>query len=840
MKIESRKFFALSAAMFLAGASYPGGSAAAQGWTTLGAMPAPAWDGTTLLFHSDQGNLAITPLSDDMVRVRFTTNQVFGRDHSYAVVNHNPGTPAVKANVNTDFATLTTPSLKVTVQYSPLRISFANAAGEILDADDPARGISFIGNEFRIAKRLGDDEHVYGLGEKSGSLDKRGWKLGGYNYVMWNSDTPAYDASTDPLYVTVPFFMVLRHGQAHGIFLDNTGRSFFDIGREQPDLLTFGADSGDLDYYFINGPDPKDVIEHYTTLTGRMPMPPLWSLGYNQCRWSYYPESRVRLLADTFRGKQVPCDGLWLDIHYMDGYKPFTWDPQRFPNPQKMISDLRDQGFHLVTILDGHPPALKGYAPYDSGIAGNDFVKWPDGTVYEGPVWPSQAEKDPAPSIFPDFSRPATREWWGSLYKSLLDVGVAGIWNDMDEPSVFNTPNGTMPMDVVFDNDGQPVTHREIHNAYGQLMSRSTFEGLSRLRPDDRAFVLTRSSYAGGQRYAAVWTGDATADWASLRQSVSMLLGLGVSGFPYVGSDIGGFVRMPSAELCTRWLQAAVFNPFMRMHTEIATPDKEPWSFGWQYEKVNKRAIELRYELLPYIYNVMEQASETGVPALRPLFLDYPRVDNTANIEDEFLFGSDLLVAPVLWEGAQSRSVYLPPGDWFDYWTGKRYAGNTTIQVPVTIDSIPMYVRAGAFIFRQPVVQNTGQMPGNPLHVLVAPADDSASALYEDDGHSMQYLKGVFMKRRFHQVRNAQSTVIEISAPEGSWRPAKRDLVLQLWTDREPSSVTEQFGSGSQSPMPRLNPDQLATASAGWSYADGLLTVKDNDRFDAVRFTTQN
>ncbi len=811
------------------------------GWTSLGAMPVPTWDGKTLWFHNGQGTLAIMALSDDVIRVRFTTQSNFGRDHSYAVVNHNLGTPAVKVEIKPDFTTLTTRSLKMTVHYAPLRISFANTAGEILDADDPARGISLAGTEFRVAKQLHDDEHVYGFGEKTGRLDKRGWKLGGYNYVMWNSDTPAYDSSTDPLYVTVPFFTVTRHGQAHGIFLDSTWRSFFDVGREQPDLLTFGADGGDLDYYFINGPDPKKVIERYTALTGRMPLPPLWSLGYNQCRWSYYPESRVRLLADTFRQKRVPADGIWLDIHYMKDYQPFTWNLDRFPNPQKMISDLRAQGFHLVTILDGHPPALKGYAPYDSGIAGNDFVKLPDGTVYEGPVWPSQAGAHPL-SVFPDFSRPATRKWWGSLYKSLLDAGVAGIWNDMNEPSVFDTPNGTMPVDVVFDNEGQPATSREIHNVYGQLMSRSTFEGLSRLQPDQRAFVLTRSSFAGGQRYAAVWTGDATADWSSLRQSVSTLLGLGVSGFPFVGSDIGGFVRMPSAELCTRWLQVGVFYPFMRMHTAIDTPDKEPWSFGWRFEAINKRAIELRYELLPYIYNVMQHASETGVPALRPLFLEFPEEEHAAAIDDEFLFGSGLLVAPVLWEGAERRDVYLPAGDWFDYWTGRRYTGHSTISIPVTLNSIPLFVRGGAFIFRQPVVQNTGEMPGNPLRVLVAPATESQSSLYEDDGGSLRYRHGNFLRRTFHQTRDTQSWVVELSAPEGSYRPAKRDLILETWMDRAPKSVTEQSGDGAArvETLPQLDAAGLADSPKGWSYLDGLLTVKDEDHFERVRFTIQN
>jgi alpha-glucosidase len=626
---------------------------------------------------------------------------------------------------------------------------------------------------------------------------------------------------------------VLRGGRAHGIFLDNTWRSFFDVGREQANLLTFGAAGGDLDYYFINGPDPKKVIERYTALTGRMPLPPLWSLGYQQCRWSYYPEARVRRLADTFREKQVPADGLWLDIHYMQDYKPFTWSHDRFPNPEKMISDLSAQGFHLVTILDGHPAAQKGYAPYDEGVAGHYFVKKPDGSIYEGSVWPGNC-------AFPDFSNPAAREWWGGLYKSLLDVGVAGIWNDMDEPSVFGMPYGTMPGNVIFDNEGQPSDSLEMHNVFGQLMSRSTFEGLSRLQPDKRAFVLTRSSFAGGQRYAAVWSGDATADWSSLRQSVSMLLGMGVSGFPFVGSDIGGFVRMPSAELCTRWLQTAVFYPFMRMHTSIETPDKEPWSFGSRFEEINKRAINLRYELLPYIYNVMQRASETGVPALRPLFLDFPGDGRAASIDDEFLFGSDLLVAPVLWEGTDSRDVYLPAGDWFNYWTGKLYAGNSTISILVTLDSIPIFVRGGGFIFRQPVVQCTGKMPGNPLKVLIAPATESESSLYEDDGESLKYRNGDFMKRHFHQTNNDQSVAVEIAAPEGSYRPAKRDLILETWLNVEPKSVTKQFGNTTKSEtLARLNSTDLAGSSKGWSYTDGLVTIKDNDHFQDIKFTIQ-
>jgi alpha-glucosidase len=809
-----------------------------NGWVSLGAMPMPTWDGKTLLFDGGQARLAITLLSNDVVRVRFATRPFLGCDCSYAVIDRNLGTPEIKAEIGSAVTTLATPPLKVIVQHAPLRISFANTAGEILDADDPSRGISVAGTAFRVAKQLRDNEHIYGFGQKTGRLDKRGWKLGGYNYVMWNSDTSAYDSSTDPLYVSVPFFMVNRRGQAHGVFLDNTWRSVFDVGRDQPNLLQFGADGGDLDYYFLNGPDPKKVIERYTMLTGRAQLPPLWSLGYHQCRWSYCPESRVRLLADTFRRKKIPADALWLDIHYMDNYKPFTWNPQLFPDPEKMVSELRAQGFRLVTILDGHPPALKGFAPYDSGVTGDHFVKRPDGEVYEGPVWPSQAETNPARSVFPDFSRAATREWWGNLHKSLLDVGVTGIWNDMNEPSVFVEPTGTMPPDVVFDNDGDPTTHREIHNVYGQLMSRSTFEGLSRLRPEERAFALTRSTFAGGQRYAAVWTGDATADWASLRQSISMLLGLGISGFSFVGSDIGGFVRMPSAELCTRWLQAGVFFPFMRMHTEFATPDKEPWSFGSRYEDVNRRAIELRYELLPCIYNIMRKSSKTGIPAMRPLFLEFPGDEYAAAIDDEFLFGSDLLVAPVLWEGAGTRSVYLPAGEWFDYWTGQRHGGNSTVHIPVTLHAIPLFVRGGGFIFRQPTVLHTGQMPGNPLCVLVAPAANSESSLYEDDGHTQQYRQDNFARRTFSQTRDAQALTIAVSGPEGSYRPAQRDLILETWSAQTPRVVTGQFNNAAEAlTLPQLEAANLAKLPQGWSYSDGLVTVKINDGFEPVRIS---
>ena len=804
-------------------------------------MPPPARQGNTVTFANRQAVVAISVVSPEIVRVRFSPTAKLGRDHSYAVVSRDFADPHPAITSTASMTTMTTTALRVSVRHRPFRVAVFSAQGESLDEDDPAMGTAVSGAASRVYKRLRPDEQVYGLGEKSGKLNRRGKMLGGYSFTMWNSDTYGYDASIDPLYASFPFYLVLRNGRAHGIFLDNTHRSNFDTGHQFQNLLSFGAEGGELDYYFIDGPDPKQVISRYAQLTGRMPLPPLWALGYHQCRYSYYPESRVRFIAENFRERRIPADVLWLDIHYLDGYNPFTWDATRFPDPGRLVSDLRSQGFRTVTIIDPHPKKQIGWSVYDSGLAGDHFVKKPDGSVLEAPVWPSQAERDPAPSVFPDFSRPATRDWWGGLYKGLVDLGVAGIWNDMNEPALFVPPTGTMPLDTRHDNEGHPTDHGEIHNVYGMLMTRSTFEGLSRLRPDERPFVLTRATFAGGQRYAALWPGDNVSTWTALQGTIPMLASLGLSGFAFVGSDIGGFAESPTPELFTRWLQAGVFYPFMRTHTTFGTDDQEPWSYGVAHELVNRQAIELRYRLLPHIYNVMQQSSETGLPALRPLFLEFPSDDRTWDQDDQFMFGSDLIVAPVLRPGERNRTVYLPRGTWFDFWTGRPHSGEQSISVPVTISSIPVFVRAGAFIYQQPVVQHTGEMSGQPLRVSVYPAQSSTSTLYEDDGHTLQYRNGVFSKRRFTQTRTSdrdgrdQHATVEIAAAEGSYRPAARPLVLSIRWSGEPRSVSIRAAGSPSALLDRVSAADLEARQTGWMLSeDGFVRVKVADRFDGL------
>jgi alpha-glucosidase len=774
---------------------------------------------------------AVSVLSPEVVRVRFSPTRAFGRDHSYAVVTRELGDPGASFESDERRSVIRTGALAVTLSHAPFRVNISTAGGESLDEDDAELGTAVAGSRFKVWKRLRPDEHVYGFGEKIGRLDKRGWQLGGYTFVMWNSDTYGYDSSTDPIYASVPFYMVLRKGRAHGVFLDNSHRTIFDVGHESHGLMAFGADGGELDYYFIDGPTPKQVIERYTALTGRMPLPPLWALGYHQCRYSYYPESRVRFIADNFRERRIPADAIWLDIHYQEGYRPFSFDPVRFPDPKRLFMDLRARGFRSVVILDAHPKKQAGTTVYDEGIAGGHFVRNPDGSVYEGAVWPSQAEKNPGPSVFPDFSRPATREWWGGLYRFFTELGVAGIWNDMNEPAVFAPPSATMPLDVRHDNEGAPTDHREIHNVYGQLLTRSTFEGLSRLRPRERPFVLTRATFAGGQRYAAVWPGDNVSDWPAMSQGLAVLMGLGLSGFPFVGTDIGGFAEAPSAELYTRWLQLGVFQPFMRTHTTFGTPDQEPWSYGTRHEAVNRRAIELRYELLPHIYQVMKEASETGLPALRPMFLEYPEDGETYGMQEQLMFGRDLLVAPVLREGATEREVYLPAGEWYDYWTGRPVGGKRRLRVPVTLESIPIYVRGGAFLFQQPVLQHTGERAGQPLRVTAYPAASSEASYYEDDGESLDYRQGAFAKRRFAQRREATHHVVDVGPVEGSWRPAARDLVLRIRADGEPARVLVDG-----SPVAR----RAAGTGTGFTFTeDGFVEIVLRDRPEAFAVTIE-
>jgi alpha-glucosidase len=444
---------------------------------------------------------------------------------------------------------------------------------------------------------------------------------------------------------------------------------------------------------------------------------------------------------------------------------------------------LRQQGFKLVTITDLHIAKVPGYKPYDEGMAHDYFVKNPDGSVYVGPVWPG-------PSVFPDFTRSAVRDWWGTLYTDFVNMGVRGFWNDMNEPAVFVYPTKTMPLDTVHYVEDRKTDHREIHNVFGMENVHGTYSGLLKLRPDERPFVLTRAAYAGTQRYAATWTGDNTASWNHMRLSLSQLLNLGMSGYAFVGDDIGGFNGSPTPELLTRWMELGVFNPIYRNHAAKGTRDREPWVDGPMHEAIRKKYIETRYRLLPYIYTGMEEATRTGVPLMRPMFLEFPDDPKLATNGDEYMFGSGLLVAPKVWPFVEPYEVVLPKGDWINYWTGEKLAGGKVVKVDPPLDVLPVYVRAGTIIPEQPVVQNIDETPKGPLELRIYPGPNCTGSLYMDDGNTFAYQKGVFLRTNFTCEAASDKLRVHIAGSEGTYRPWFKDVRLTVYGAEKVRDVT--------------------------------------------------
>jgi alpha-glucosidase len=751
-------------------------SSFAQGWRHLGKAQSVERLPDGIELTAGSAKLRITSFRPGVIRVRLAPQGSFAKDYSWAIVQRPEPVPLLVIEEKSQIR-MTAGDITVVIQTEPLSLSFTDGKGNVLLADEPNRPAASDGRRVRTWKQLPLEEVFYGLGDKPGPLDRRGRA-----FTLWNSDTFGFQESTDPIYKSIPFFIGVRKAGAYGIFLDNTWRSSFDFGVESPDFFSFGAEGGELNYYYIAGPEPRKVLNAYTAMVGRSPLSPLWSLGYQQCRYSYFPEARVREIAATLRAKKIPADTIYLDIDYQEGYAPFTINRSYFPNFEKMVADLQDQGFHLITITDLHikQNPNRGYAPYDSGMKNDVFVKNPDGSVYVGPVWPGD-------SVFPDFTLTRVRDWWGTLYKDFVGMGVAGFWNDMDEPAVFRYPEKTMPLDVVHRlDDGTSLDHRAAHNIFGMQNVRATYEGVLKLRPDERPFVLTRAAYAGTARYAATWTGDNSATWNHLGMSTPMLLNLGLSGFPMVGDDIGGFANSPPADLLTRWYELGAFNPIFRNHAAKGTADREPWVNGPDHEAIRRRYIELRYQLLPYIYSQTEETSRTGIPLMRPVFLDYPEAAEFYHDDRDFLFGSDFFVAPVVREVLDAHAVALPPGEWYDYWTAERHAAKDQITLHPAIDEVPLFVRAGAIVPMQPVIQHTGERPNGPFELRVylpsaGAAVNCGGSLYQDDGHTFAYQKGEYLRVNYSCQVSTDFLSVVSTVDQTGYRPWWNSIQLSIF-----------------------------------------------------------
>jgi alpha-glucosidase len=693
---------------------------AAQDYTFLGDYKAHSVKDSVLTIETTNRALTLRSNANGVLKV------AVGTEGSIPLELASMKAQTLKVQDQDGALTVLFPEGRIEFTKTPLRMAIYRTDGTLVTRDDPAFGHGWHGNEVRCWKVLEPELRFYGLGEKSGDVNRQG-----RFFTNWNADTPAYRNDSDPLYCNIPFFSGVKEGKAFGMFFPNSYRSTFNLGAGNKRLYSFGADDGGLSYYVFMGPDMKDVLAEYTRLTGRMALPPKWALGYQQCRWSYYPEYEIRDVAKEFRQRKIPVDVLYFDIHYMDAYKVFTWHPERFPRPAKLLSDLQSQGYKIVTIIDPGVKVESGYEVFEEGVAGGLFLRYLDGELFQGQVWPGWCH-------FPDFRKLATREWWGAKNADLRAMGVDGFWNDMNEPALWGKE---MPFVV----EGI----KALHNVYGLLMARATYEGLLLDNPDLRPFVVTRAGWAGIGRYSAVWTGDNSASFDDLALSIRTNIGLGLSGVSFVGCDVGGFIGRPSPELYSRWMQAASLSPFMRSHTVHDSPDQEPWSFGEETERRCREAILRRYALMPYLYSELHAAHLSGVPMYRPMWLEFSTDQECYknDYQHQFLYGSDLLAAPVLREGQRFQKVYLPEGQWYEVESRRLHSGGQTVLVEAGLDSLPLFYREGAIIPTRAPEQYVGEQPLDTLELTVVPGRAREYTMIADDGLSTKGLREEFRFR---------------------------------------------------------------------------------------------
>jgi alpha-glucosidase len=747
-------------------------------WQTVGAVKDFTTNERGIHLVCERGQVELQWIAEDCLRVRLkTTAGDFKIPFSYAVSKTEWVSIPFEVDEGTERIEMRSSALICYIN----KLSFALTL-ETLDRH-PICGDT-MGMQFRtdgsiaLSMALHPQETSYGMGERATSLNLRGKR-----FLHWNTDYSDYERDSDPLYYCVPFYLGIHIGAAYGVFWDNSNRGVTDIGAAKNDELYFEAENGELRYYLFAGTEVKRILARYTELTGRIPLPPLWALGYQQCRFSYYPQIKVTELAKEFRTRQIPCDVIYLDIHYMDGFRIFTWDKKQFPEFETMISDLHEMGFKVIAILDPGVKIDQQYQVYLTGIEKDVFLKYPDGELTTGTVWAGL-------SHFPDFTKPATREWWREQSNSLLKMGVDGLWNDMCEPAVFSTDGtNTLPDNTHHDKEGIQGDHLENHNVYGMLMGRASMEALEEQRPTKRQVNIIRAGSAGAQRYAMTWTGDNKSDWDHLKLSIPMVLNMGLSGAPMTGPDIGGFRADSNAELFTRWLQASCLMPFFRAHSSLNTAQQEPWAFGQLYENINRSAIQLRYQLLPYLYSVVAQASEYGWTIVRPIFMAEPDNKDIRSIDDCYLLGDSLLAAPVLEEGAKQRRVYLPAGKWYDFWTNEIHTGGRYTKIDAPLERLPLFVRAGTVL---PLWDN------NPHYVMEKPIKTLTlrvypghleTVLYEDSGEGLDYQRGDY--RWVYITCDSEATKVTINRRvAGRYKPSYDAMKVEvLLNNAEPDEV---------------------------------------------------
>lgn len=724
--------------------------------------------GEQYTFTTHQGLLYKIELhSPTLVRFRFAPEGIFPDDFSYAIskkYQHQELSSTCQER-ESDYI-IETSVLRIHVSKADCKTRITDLDGVTICEDE--KGFHWEDNQaagghiVQMSKVAQSGECFYGMGDKPMHLNLRGKRL-----QNWGSDVYGFHKDQDPLYKSIPFFMGLHHGVGYGIFFDNTFKSYFDFASERKNATSFWANGGELNYYFIYGPQLLDVTTQYTLLTGTPDLPPMWALGFHQCKWSYYPEKEVREITSKFRELSLPCDAIYLDIDYMDGFRCFTWDENKFPQPSKMIADLKEKGFKTVVIIDPGIKVDPDYWVFTEGVDKNMFCRRADGPFMKGKVWPGDC-------YFPDFTNPKVRKWWSELFEGIIaDNDVRGVWNDMNEPALFEVESKTFPDDVRHDFDGHPCSHRKAHNVYGMQMARATHKGVKKFSKakNQRPFVITRSAYAGTQKYTSAWTGDNIATWEHLWLANVQVQRMNVSGFGFCGSDVGGFTEHPTPELFIRWMQLATFHPFFRVHSSGDHGVQEPWTFGEQALNISRAFLELRYRLLPYLYTTFYQYSAYGTPMVKPLAYIAQEDYETHNRVDEFLLGDHLLVCPVLEPNSKGRYLYLPKGDWYYYWSDKKYTGGKELWLECGIEEIPVFVKPGSVIPNYPVQQYVGEKNIEVATLHIYPTSTTReSIIYQDSGDGYDNEVGVYNLIRYN-VTSQEGEIHVTQDIKGHYQP---------------------------------------------------------------------
>ena len=712
------------------------------------------------LYFTTKNNvvLQVTVIRDSVIRFRYSTTGKFERDFSYGITIHaSRGYSFLKVSEDDTHYIITTSKLICKVEKQSLQVSLYDAKDlKLINQDEIGfhweESYEYGGDIVKMSKACQKSESFYGLGDKPVDVN-----LKGKRFENWATDSYAFGKDTDPIYKAIPFYTAIQDNKAYGIFFDNTFKTHFDFAHERRNVTSFWAQGGEMNYYFIYGPEMNDVVKNYTDLTGKPhALPPLWALGFHQCKWSYYPESNVKEVTRTFRDLQIPCDAIYLDIDYMDGFRCFTWDKEHFPDPKRMVKELEDDGFKTVVIID---PGIKIDMEYDvfkEALDKDYFCKRADGPYMKGKVWPGEC-------YFPDYTKPEVREWWSGLFQELIeDIGVKGVWNDMNEPAVMDVPNKTFPDDVRHDYDGNPCSHRKAHNIYGTQMARATYHGLKKYAYPKRPFVITRSAYSGAQRYTSTWMGDNVATWEHLAIANNQAQRMAMSGFSFAGSDIGGFAGQPQGELFARWIQLGVFHVFCRVHSSGDHGDQEPWVFGEEITDIVRKFVEIRYQLLPYLYTAFWKHINDGTPILKSLVL-YDQEDTATHYRsDEFIYGEKILVCPITEPNAKGRRMYIPRGNWYNFWTNEVVEGGKEVWVDSDIDSMPIFIKEGAVIPKYPVQQYVGEKKFDEVTLDVYyKQGKEKSQLYDDAHDGYDYKKGRYSLRNFKLTGKKKEFILQ-------------------------------------------------------------------------------